>query len=1239
MGPVQLFLLLTISVSFNAAQKYYKIEISDTRCNGTCQITSAAKWNCCCSFNDAFNSIREITSNIEILIKLNTSAEEVLVIPNKTNIVIKGQSAKHIDIHCVSNISGLSRTGFVFDSVSNLRLQNLRFVGCGFWNESKYGNYWKTPVAILIRNCTNVTIINVEVSHSLSLGLLISNVIGHIKVKDSNFSHNNATHTNLTHFSLKGGGLAISYKGNNKCDGTDYDISGCRFENNSKSGTSSSHGGGMWLSIYETEEPQTFHIRNCSFIGNKAENGGGAAIHYKNCINSHVEMNDVLFQENVASGFIISNGGGLQIIITSKNYSNNAININDCNFTNNTAYFGGGFSIDSAYSHKENRVIITNCTWTENTATSGSAVDISRHFPEDLHLNHPTVRPVFVNCSFIRNRVTFLPNITNNTFEVGYGAVSVVEVNTEFQSSVQFVENLGSALCAITSIITFNCSALFLNNNGTFGGAVLLNFASLLIDSPGAEIHFEGNKAKLGGAIFSFVTDDHMLFSQSLCPILIRYNNSYCDVSITFTNNTAKAAGSSIYLPSLLPCRFEYSPNFTDLINSTEVFHQKHFHFTNRTAEQEVATAPKIIMPFNGSMTVYPGAVSHLNLTLKDELNNPIPNNLVIFEATIPNEASNDVYLKDAYIYNCSFTLFGQENTVINVQFQTLSVPLKHIVREIKIDSCPPGFKWSNSQCVCDRSSFYGIKKCNSAPDDFSTSIATGIWGGYVLNQSSNEKVFVSAPCSFFCKQPENDHHLLRIPSNLTQHPDFACKEHRTGVLCGKCKPGYTTYYHTNTHYTCELDQKFCQLKGLFLFIASEIIPITLLFIVIILTGFDVTNGYVQGFLLYSHILCTLPITRAIKMPKAMFATYDDFVRALYFPLMLKFFYFKKMSFCILSNANNLDMAALGYIKGLYCVFLIAAIVFFLKCFSRYCHCCNRFLRFTTAKNSALIGISALFVLFFMCAAEISFIILQPAPLYGKGYNVLNHRVAFYGEIIYFSSKHMKYAVPAIFFLVVLLVPMFMLLFYPLVTSCLSYYNIDASESWKGYILTVCFMHKQLKPLYDRFYTSFKDKHRYFAGFYFLYRVLIEVTYYIPNYIESAFIMETLLISFLVLHTIMQPHQNMHHNTIDTLLLSNLVIINGLICVDMIIIYDSVHDHFWKTILATNCQAFLVVLPMLVALSYVAWKYVLRHLWIKTKQRLDCCSLLVHRRRSGYQMLHSDRLAHRRQVSLHNHSN
>ena len=86
----------------------------------------------------------------------------------------------------------------------------------------------------------------------------------------------------------------------------------------------------------------------------------------------------------------------------------------------------------------------------------------------------------------------------------------------------------------------------------------------------------------------------------------------------------------------------------------------------------------------------------------------------------------------------------------------------------------------------------------------------------------------------------------------------------------------------------------------------------------------------------------------------------------------------------------------------------------------------------------------------------------------------------------------------------------------------------------------------KIKPFLDFFQGAFKDNYRFFAGFYFVYRVSILSSRFATGVMLIFVIIELQLIAMLALHTITWPYQKKIHNIIDFLVLTNLAIINTL---------------------------------------------------------------------------------------------
>ena len=1197
-----------------------QINISRLHCSGTKEsleknphhyqeITreSEINWDHCLS-----NAFQKISDNTEVFIeaatiKLNRSTFEIM---NKVNITLTG---KEFGLELYPTIS-CDGSIFAFHSVSNLCIQNLVFHKCGIKDKNS---------SLTVHKCHDVTISQVIIEKSNNLGLSFLNTTGQNIIKNCIFKSNGDDKEDIPN----GGGASIYL--NNVTATATYNIVQCVFESNTKKIShlkkGSDHGGGLIIYLKMILYPVAVNIIESSFLENTARNGGGTSIELRNSTMCKILVKNCTFCSNKAND-LNSSGGGLHIYLSQN--TNSTIDVMGCDFKQNRAYFGGGLSIDTNY---ENRLdlLIEGCKWTINNATSGAAVDIlySRSI---LHNNRkPPVAsvPVFKNCTFFKNTISsHLTHPVKETkwLRVGNGVFTVTAIDIKFQSNIHFIKNTGSAISATEStlIIEKNATLIFNGSTATNGGALSLKSARLLMHK-NTSIYFISNHAlKYGGAIHSYVTNDHFLYNQFSCPLIFDHctptPDNNCNASIRFKNNTAHSAGHSIFLSSLLPCRYAYHHTGQHIINETEVFSLK--PFISESGELDVKTTAATICPTNHHISLYPGQPKPMNLTIKDELNNTIDKSLTILEATIPNEQGHDLTLKDMYIYDYTFTILGKPKQNATVQFVTITKPLIVITRDITTMHCPPGYMYESStrKCNCSYTKYYGMTNCSNN-DNFESYIMKGIWCGYVGNESNT---FVSGECALGCK---NRHKETSIPFNKIKYRNntFFCSKNREGVLCGRCKENHTVYYHSDDYYCGHED--YCT-WGWLIFIASEILPVTVIFIVIIITGFNVTSGYVQGFLLYCHIICSFSGSGNGTLARdwKLYKFYKKFVRIFYYPFTLKFFHFSSTNFCVFPKATTLEIASLGYVRGIYCLILIFLVTCSLRCFVIRCRILNQWIRYTTTRNLGLIGISALLVLSYTSATEVSLLILQMSILYKVNLKRESIRVGLYGDATYFSSYHMKFAIPACMCLAVLLVPALMLFTYPFVLNILSYFNIDAGQSWIGIICTKGYMYTKLKPFYDMFYASFKDKHRYFAGLYFIYRAAIQFAYYIPSPIEVTYTIEFQLVVILVLHTLVQPYKKKSHNFIDGLLLGNLIIINGIICINTAV-YNS-NQYFWKIKIAVVFQVILSMLPMIVVLSYLIWYYVLLRIWRKIKdyrlqghyqQMIESASHLInHHRRN-----------------------
>ena len=79
------------------------------------------------------------------------------------------------------------------------------------------------------------------------------------------------------------------------------------------------------------------------------------------------------------------------------------------------------------------------------------------------------------------------------------------------------------------------------------------------------------------------------------------------------------------------------------------------------------------------------------------------------------------------------------------------------------------------------------------------------------------------------------------------------CGENREGWLCGRCVDDKVVYYHSH-EFTCG-DSTNCQ-YGIPIYIVSELIPVTIIFLVILLFNISLTSGALYTALSSMYKLC-----------------------------------------------------------------------------------------------------------------------------------------------------------------------------------------------------------------------------------------------------------------------------------------------------------------------------------------------------------------------------------------------
>ena len=174
-----------------------------------------------------------------------------------------------------------------------------------------------------------------------------------------------------------------------------------------------------------------------------------------------------------------------------------------------------------------------------------------------------------------------------------------------------------------------------------------------------------------------------------------------------------------------------------------------------------------------------------------------------------------------------------------------------------------------------------------------------------------------------------------------------------------------------------------------------------------------------------------------------------------------------------------MDSLSFKYVTIFYAFTMIFAMIFILNYCSAYFYRKYLCIMKYTLKSSVIHGLSAFLIMCYTQCIRVSFLLLEPTDIYGRGGEVIRCVVFRYGEIDYFSEAHLRYAIPAIAFITIALIPPLLLIMYPLHYRVIAALKLDEKRRFKAISKFVSL--ENMKPLLDSFQSCFKDNCRFFG--------------------------------------------------------------------------------------------------------------------------------------------------------------
>ena len=498
-------------------------------------------------------------------------------------------------------------------------------------------------------------------------------------------------------------------------------------------------------------------------------------------------------------------------------------------------------------------------------------------------------------------------------------------------------------------------------------------------------------------------------------------------------------------------------------------------------------------------------------------------------------------------INNNEIKLFGNPGDTATLILQTNTIAVIKASIHVTLSQCPPGlFLDSNigsCNCSADPNSTYRYSGISYCKND-GAYLRLGNWAGYLNPHNKTAENFATGFCIYrFCffkgKKPNNGHYCLHTNTDLLEN--LICSDFRHGILCGKCIDNYTVYYHS-PYYSCKEETSLCT-YGIVFYILSELLPVTVLFLIILIFNIHLTSGALYSFIFYAQVLDTLYVDAFGALHfNSPFSKLLNVYKVIYGIFNFNIFIAENVSFCIYKNVTMLDLFLFQYLTIIYALLLILITIVILKVNSLYaciklCHKCGR----RNIRGSVINGLTAFLVLCYFQCINVTYSILTPVHINSKNKRTV---ALFNGELEYMKGKHLKYAIPAFICLFMIILPPPLIL---LSDSILI--KLNSSFHFKRNRFTYYLLRIRMKimPFLDSFQGCFKDNCRCFAGMFFAYRILILLPYIYSGDTASEYTCsEIFLFIIIIVHFFARPFQKTWHNNLDLFLLANLLLVNML---------------------------------------------------------------------------------------------
>ena len=648
-----------------------------------------------------------------------------VVVYNIMNLTLTAK--QQASVVCEGNLS------FSFINISNLKISNLEFVGCGLEKDEIN----EVQAAIKLNNTSTVLLRNLLIRESFGYGVFGFNVLGQSEVTGCRFYHNQWRPPAEGEVNHQRHGR--SSKTNNMLGGNALFIFDEKLQMFTKSiALVISHsdfaygihvsewyknmgyghiGGGSGLGIFyrkpdwgiriyqESYRNMKIVISDCTFYNNTAFIGANLFLDWGTSIPYQANVQLVIIRCKFHNGTAYLKGGGMYIHTHSSIEATKIkVQILHCFFESNFGKHGGGLFLDSKHSpgsrsRHNHSVMLNNCFFKQNAASNGGGIyaavkSLKTHYGPSRSDN--TIKVIVSNSRFFQNSAKksggsihlYVERGTILTFQPQVKSISLVthnliriEVN-----NCNFTESkaaLGSAIiisgCEIEYYFIlekYKCSQP-LNTSIQLSQVNFLNNTSPRIDYGTAVLHVNNTNW--------IILKDSLFDTNNGSGVYANASNVIVNGLVQFFNNKAYYGGAILF--------------------DCNVFSQQSLLYL---------TSGKLLLT-NNTAEMYGGAIAaneqciDMDLCFFQELLHTGKSMVVIMKNNTAEIAGDSIY--GGLIESCYFMLMNSKG-VLSIREQLTA---EYFVRIFKTDGLPSSSNIASRPykvCFCNESSSLQLQEC-----------------------------------------------------------------------------------------------------------------------------------------------------------------------------------------------------------------------------------------------------------------------------------------------------------------------------------------------------------------------------------------------------------------------------------------------------------------------------------------------------------------------------------------------